>query len=418
MTFHGVLGRKENGLFLSSYTTDRGVVKYIAATQFKPTFARRVFPCFDEPDMKARFKFSIVRPNDYISLFNTEKMAEHKMSQNETMDVYDTSRVMSTHSLAFVFCNYASTSRISKSGVMVSVYSPPEKLPDVQFSILTVTKTLNFFENYFGFFYNHTKLDVVVVPTVDDNMMAYWGIMFFDARHLYYAENNNTKEDKTIVVEKIALGLAYQWFGNLVTTKWWDELWLNEGLAIFLQQEIIKQFYPELSSATDLMLGSMENAIKAYSLEGTQPITQAKQDDDVSNVKNVFTTFSLTKGFSIINMLETTLGLNNILKALMKLFQEYQFKSYTQNELWEIFTQEGCFVTKCLVAQGDMSDNHFDVKGVVESWILQAGLPVVTITKNGRNLICKQERYLVTSNVGLGDYKLNTSKLRLLATCF
>ncbi|ESO13085.1 hypothetical protein HELRODRAFT_62199, partial [Helobdella robusta] len=158
ISFRGVLRNDNFGFYSSSYTTGDNVVRYLAATHFQPTEARSAIPCFDEPPMKATFKFYIIRPNDYISLFNTEKVAERAVSSSETMDIFNTSVQMSTYLLAFVVCDFQSKSQMSMSGVNISVYSQPSTINDVNFALESITKLMDFFEGFYGVRYPLKKL--------------------------------------------------------------------------------------------------------------------------------------------------------------------------------------------------------------------------------------------------------------------
>ncbi|ESN97951.1 hypothetical protein HELRODRAFT_85035 [Helobdella robusta] len=393
ISFHGILKNNGEGFFLNFYKTKNKTFRYLAATQMQATYARTVFPCFDEPQMKAEFKMSIIRPKHYISLFNTEKICEKEVSSIETMDIYHSSPKMSTYLVAVVVSDYSSKAHLTKSGTAVAIYAPPDSIDDVDFALDCAVKLLDYYEVYFGIKYPLPKLDIAVINELSIGAMENWGLVLFIPNFLFYNADDNTETDKTMVAIVLAHELAHQWFGNLVTMEWWDDLWLNEGFATYVQYIGAKHIFPDRPLEENFSSETMVPAMISDSSDTSHAISISVEDP--KKISEIFDAISYDKGASIIKMLESVIGPEKFKKAIKNYLTSHKFKNAKSSDLWESFSKEY---------------RSLKVKEMMDTWTLQMGFPVVTIRRNGRELSLHQERYLVIDHSKISNFTVEPAK--------
>ncbi|XP_017303049.1 leucyl-cystinyl aminopeptidase-like, partial [Diaphorina citri] len=204
------------------------ILPYLATTHFEPTYARSAFPCFDEPQFKARFKMSIFRDRFHISLFNmpitsTDDVGFY-MGTGLLRDDFQESVEMSTYLVAFVVCDYQAITDVTAKGVSVSVYAPPDLLPQAKFALNTSTHMMDFYEEFFGVPYPLPKQDLIAIPDFGTGAMENWGLITYRETSILYDEQETSASGHNWVAVVVAHELAHQWFGNLVTMRWWNDL--------------------------------------------------------------------------------------------------------------------------------------------------------------------------------------------------
>ncbi|ESN95738.1 hypothetical protein HELRODRAFT_193509 [Helobdella robusta] len=399
ISFTGVIKTDSLGFYLTSYKTKENVVRLLAATQFQPTEARSAFPCFDEPHMKATFQFNIIRPNDYISLFNTEKISEKAVSMNETMDTFNITVKMSTYLVAFVVCDFLSKSQMSKSGVNV-VYSKPDTIDNVDFALDSTTRLLDYFEEFFAIRYPFTILDSVAVPGMFSNGMENWGLILYSANYITYNESASTQHDKTYLVVLVAHEVSHQWFGNLVTMEWWDDLWLNEGFATYIMYIGAKHILPESPLMEIFAFNVIEPAMADDSLDSSHPVISPVNNPKY--ISEIFDLITYYKGASLIRMLENVAGSDVFNEALRSYLHKHQYATATHDDLWAAFPRQ-------LSKVADLN-----VKEMMETWTLQMGLPLVTINRDGRHVTCSQKRFVIIDHSEIRDFQPESSPFKLI----
>ncbi|XP_023230782.1 leucyl-cystinyl aminopeptidase-like [Centruroides sculpturatus] len=227
-------GKLSNALGFSAIKyQDNGVEKYVAFTKFERTYARRAFPCFDEPHYKARFTISIVRRKKYVSLSNMPRKETLERDDDWEVDKFQTSVVMSTYLVAFVIGEFKSI----ENGKVAVWYL--RNNTDMEFILDIAHKTLDYFQRYFRIDYDLPKLDHVIVPEYPSYGMENWGLIMYK-ENAFHPEATRTTKAALISHENV-----HQWFGNLVTPKWWDDLWLNEGFARYFASVGVHGIHPE-----------------------------------------------------------------------------------------------------------------------------------------------------------------------------
>ncbi|KAJ8775678.1 hypothetical protein J1605_016226 [Eschrichtius robustus] len=244
--FQAKLADGFEGFYKSTYRTLGGETRTIAVTDFEPTQARMAFPCFDEPLFKANFSIKIRRESRHIALSNMPKVKTIELEGGLLEDHFETTVKMSTYLVAYIVCDFNSVSGTASSGVKVSIHAAPDKWSQTHYALEASLKLLDFYENYFDIHYPLAKLDLVAIPDFESGAMENWGLVTCRETSLLFDPKTSSTSDKLWVTEVIAHELAHQWFGNLVTTEWWNDIWLNEGFATYMELISVNVTYPEL----------------------------------------------------------------------------------------------------------------------------------------------------------------------------
>uniref|UniRef100_A0A2K6JQA0 Leucyl-cystinyl aminopeptidase n=1 Tax=Rhinopithecus bieti TaxID=61621 RepID=A0A2K6JQA0_RHIBE len=365
------------GFYGFSYTDESNEKKYFAATQFEPLAARSAFPCFDEPAFKATFIIRIIRDEQYTALSNMPKKSSVVLEDGLVQDEFSESVKMSTYLVAFIVGEMKNLSQ-DINGTLVSIYAVPEKIGQVQYALETTVKLLEFYQNYFEIQYPLKKLDLVAIPDFEAGAMENWGLLTFREETLLYDNNTSSMADRKLVTKIIAHELAHQWFGNLVTMKWWNDLWLNEGFATFMEYFSLEKIFKELSSYEDF-LDARFKTMKKDSLNSSHPISSSVQSSE--QIEEMFDSLSYFKGASLLLMLKTYLSEDVFQHAVVLYLHNHSYASIQSDDLWDSFNE--------------VTNQTLDVKRMMKTWTLQKGFPLVTVQKKGKQLFIQQERFFL-----------------------
>uniref|UniRef100_H0WN20 Leucyl and cystinyl aminopeptidase n=1 Tax=Otolemur garnettii TaxID=30611 RepID=H0WN20_OTOGA len=365
------------GFYGISYTAENNEKKYFAATQFEPLAARSAFPCFDEPAFKATFIIRIIRDEQYTALSNMPKKSSVLMEDGLILDEFSESVKMSTYLVAFIIGEIKSLSQ-DVNGTLVSIYAVPEKIGQVHHALETAVKLLEFYQNYFEIQYPLKKLDLVAIPDFEAGAMENWGLLTFREETLLYDNNTSSVADRKLVTKIIAHELAHQWFGNLVTMRWWNDLWLNEGFATFMEYFSLEKMFKELSSYEDF-LDARFKTMKKDSLNSSHPISSSVQSSE--QIEEMFDSLSYFKGASLLLMLKSYLSEDVFQHAIVLYLHNHSYGSIESDDLWDSFNE--------------VTNKTLDVKKMMKTWTLQKGFPLVTVQKKGKELFIQQERFFL-----------------------
>ncbi|XP_068523959.1 endoplasmic reticulum aminopeptidase 1 [Anas acuta] len=396
-----------HGFYKSTYRTQEGELRVLAATQFEPTFARTAFPCFDEPAFKARFSVKIRREPKHLALSNMPLMKTVNINSWLVEDHFDTSVKMSTYLVAFIVSDFKSISKISSHGVNISVYTVPEKIDQADYALDAAVKLLDFYEDYFSISYPLPKQDLAAIPDFQSGAMENWGLTTYRESALLYDPDKSSASSRLWITMIIAHELAHQWFGNLVTMEWWNDLWLNEGFAKFMEFVSVNITHPELK-VEDYFLSNCFDAMEVDALNSSHPVSTPVEDP--AQILEMFDDVSYVKGSCILNMLKDYLT-DDVFKAgLVQYLQKYSYQNTKNEDLWNSMTNICLTVgTDKSEQQGDgfcrrnqqsSSNAHWtkgetlDVKAMMNTWTLQKGFPLVTVTVRGKNVHLQQEHYM------------------------
>ncbi|XP_055335825.1 aminopeptidase N-like [Paramacrobiotus metropolitanus] len=386
LKFQGKLNDDLRGFYRSKYERD-GTTSWIATTQFQPTDARRAFPCFDEPGMKSTFDITIVRPANMISISNMEIIRQDTRADNLVADVYNRTLPMSTYLLAFVVCEFSSKEKLADNGVKVRVWSRPDALNQAEFALDVACQMLVYFETYFGIPFPLTKLDLIAVPDFIAGAMENWGAVVFREVLMLYDNETSPASSKQLIAIVVAHEVAHQWFGNLVTPKWWDTLWLNEGFASFLEYQGVEFAFPSWHMAQQFVVDNLHVTFEPDALTTSHAISLPVYHPD--EIGEIFDRISYGKGCSLIRMMRYFLGEETLKKGLKNYLTAFSYSNAEQDDLWRHLTEAG-----------RQDGKYVDIKMVMDSWTLQMGYPVVTITQDHVNKLVKfyQQHFFLDNN--------------------
>ncbi|XP_071825548.1 aminopeptidase Ey-like isoform X2 [Apostichopus japonicus] len=374
-----------SGFYFSKYQEDN-VTKVIGSTQMEPIDARRAFPCFDEPQLRANFTLKIVHDasNDVV-LFNTPKSKTEPFgdaSRKRLLTTFETTLSMSTYLVAFVICEFSNITTTTSSGTQVSVFSRREEGDQMQLALDAANKTIPFYESYFQLPYPLPKQDMVAIPNFAAGAMENWGLILYRESALLFKEGVTRAYRQQYVVVVIAHELAHQWFGNLVTMKWWDDLWLNEGFASYMEYVGTDNFRPEWNMMDQFIVDTTHEALARDALSESHPISVEIRDPDEIGAR--FDTITYSKGAAVIRMIHDYLGQDVFEKGLQIYLKRHAYNNTQTSDLWEALREAS-----------EANDKEVDVKDLMDYWTLQMGYPLVTFKKDKGKIHVTQEQFLI-----------------------
>jgi aminopeptidase 2 len=375
------------GFYRSSYKMPDGSTKYMATTQMEPTDARRAFPCFDEPALKAKFTITLIADKNMTCLSNMDVVSEEevdgKYGKAKKAVTFRETPLMSTYLLAFIVGELKMI-ETQKFRVPVRVFATPDRdIEHGRFSLDLAARTLAFYEQKFNSAFPLPKMDMVAIPDFSAGAMENWGIITYRVVDLLFDEKVSGASTKQRVAEVVQHELAHQWFGNLVTMDFWDGLWLNEGFATWMSWYSCHTFYPEWKVWEGYVTDTLQSALSLDSLRSSHPIeVPVKRADEINQI---FDAISYSKGSCVLRMISKYLGEEVFMEGIRRYLKKHAYGNTQTTDLWAALSE----------ASGK------DVKKVMEIWTKHVGYPVVTVTEDPKSntIHVKQNRFLRTADV-------------------
>lgn len=404
--YAGNLSENFHGFYKSTYRTNEGEVRILASTQFEPVAARMAFPCFDEPAFKASFLIKIRREPRHLAISNMPLVKSVTIAEGLIEDHFDVTVKMSTYLVAFIISDFKSVSKMTKSGVKVSVYTVPEKINQADYALDAAVTLLEFYEDYFSIPYPLPKQDLAAIPDFQSGAMENWGLTTYRESSLLFDAEKPSASSKLGITMIVSHELAHQWFGNLVTMEWWNDLWLNEGFAKFMEFVSVSVTHPELK-VEDYFFGKCFDAMEVDALNSSHPVSTPVENP--AQIREMFDDVSYEKGACILNMLRDYLGVDAFKSGIVQYLQKYSYKNTKNEDLWNSMANL-CPTDSaqpmdgfCSAGQHSSFSSHWlqeglDVKAMMNTWTLQKGFPLITVTVRGKNVHMKQEHYLKGSD--------------------
>lgn len=373
LKFSGVITRPMNGVYPCFYTQD-GEDKELYATQFESHHAREVFPCIDEPEAKATFTLSLTAPKGETVISNTPVHKESTKG-NWTATLFEKTPHMSTYLLAFVFGELGHLEAKTKTGTVVRTYATRDNVAFTEFALEVGVKCLEFYEDYFGIPYPLAKCDMLALPDFASGAMENWGCITYREHALLMDPKNSTLSTKQYVAMVVAHELAHQWFGNLVTMRWWTDLWLNEGFASWIEYLAVDHLFPDWNMWTQFIVDEQQQALKLDALEHTHAVEVAVNHPD--EIRTIFDAISYSKGSSVIHMLHQYLGPDDFRDGLRAYLTKHQYANTDTIDLW----------TSLEEVSGK------PVRSFMRAWTETPGFPLVSVDVKADSVAVTQERF-------------------------
>lgn len=373
LKFSGVLGDDLQGFYRSSYI-EKNTTRWVAVTQFQSTDARRAFPCFDEPGLKARFKLHLARPADMTSVSNMPQSGPSNPVDGVpgyVWDHYQESVPMSTYLVAFAVTDFVSL-RSTAPGPTFAVWTRREAIQQARYALDIGPRVLQYFEKYFNIKYPLPKMDMMAMPDFAAGAMENWGLITYREIAMLYQEGVSMTSNRQQVATVVSHELAHQWFGNLVTPSWWSDLWLNEGFASYVEYIGVNAVEPDWLILEQFVVSEVQMVFGLDALQSSHPVSIEVGNPD--EINEIFDRISYAKGASIIRMMDHFLTTPVFTTGLTSYLRKRSYSSATQNDLWAALTEQAHRDRK-------LADD-VTVKDIMDTWTLQTGYPVVDVVRD------------------------------------
>lgn len=380
--FSGKITDSMHGMY-PCYFEHNNTKKELLVTQFESHHAREVFPCIDEPEAKATFAVTLETETN-VQVLGNMPIKNQIFEKNHIVTTFQTTPIMSSYLLAWVVGELQKKTGRTKSGIEVNVWSTPaQPAKSLGFPLDIAIRSIDFFEKYFGTNYPLAKCDNVALPDFGSGAMENWGLVTYREIAMLADPKTTSISSKQYAATVIAHELSHQWFGNLVTMKWWNDLWLNESFATLIEYVAIDAIEPGWNIWMDFASYETAASLCRDSLAGVQPV-----QIDVSHPDEIGTLFDgaivYAKGARLMKMMRRYIGDDVFQSGLTKYFKQYAYKNTEANDLWRVLSDE----------------SNKDVGAFMTRWISKPGFPVLHVSKEKNNIILSQVRL---SN-GLGEH--------------
>lgn len=374
LVFEGKINDSMHGIYPCYYEHD-GIKKELIATQFESHHAREVFPCIDEPAAKATFDVTLTTEQNQTVLGNMPIKLQ-RVENDKLVTTFETTPVMSSYLLAWVVGELQKKSGKTSNGIEVNIWSTPaQPLDNLDFALDIAIRSIEFYNQYFGIDYPLTKCDHVALPDFSSGAMENWGLITYREIALLADPKTTSISNRQYIATVIAHELSHQWFGNLVTMEWWNNLWLNESFASLMEYVAVDALQPNWNIWLDFASFDAVIALKRDSLDGVQPVqTDVNHPDEISTLFDGAIVYA--KGARLLHMLKKYIGDEAFQAGLKQYFKIHAYENTIGSDLWKVLSEA----------------SHKDVESFMNAWISQPGYPVLHVSRNGKTIKLSQER--------------------------
>lgn len=391
LEFSGQITRDMNGIYPCPFKHN-GKHKMLLATQLESHYARQAFPCIDEPEAKATFDLTLTTPKGETVLSNTpiekeqavdslEFLVDRKpklQTTNYKLTTFQTTPRMSTYLLAFVVGEMHHRTSKTKNGTEVNVWATVAQPTDaLDFAVDTAKRSIEFFEDYFNVAYPLAKSDHVALPDFAVGAMENWGLITYRERVLLAYPDETSQSTYESIALVIAHETSHQWFGDLVTMRWWNDLWLNESFANMMEYQAVDAMFPQWQVWDTFINHEGLSALRRDATPGVQAVkTAVNHPDEISTLFDPSIVYA--KGGRLLYMLKNFIGEAAFKKGLTNYFARHAYKNTSGDDLWAALSET----------------SKTDIAAFMNPWLERSGFPLISITQNGKNVSLKQEQFL------------------------
>lgn len=387
IAYTATLQTAAQGLFKQSYSDMQGKPTYMYGTQLEATDGRRMFPGWDEPAFKARFRVSFLVPKAWTAVSNTPIVSTDPAGNDLKRVQFDTTPKMSTYLVVLCAGDFQKISTTA-DGIKLSVYATRGKINEAQYALSVMKDLMPYYDSYYGIKFPISKLDTIAIPGGFLGAMENWGGITYNEGTILFDPKLQPVSDQKQIFGIIAHEESHQWNGDLTTFAWWDDVWLAEGFATWMQTKAPDHFHPDwhMYIAAD---GDVQGAMDSDAQMTTHPVYIPVHNE--TEAAAVFDQISYTKAGSVLRMLEQYIGPDKFQTALQHYFRTHEYTSFSANDLWTDLSAE----------------SGQNISQAVHNWIYEPGFPVVTASatcSNGhRTIALSQQRYLNDSSLPAGS---------------
>jgi aminopeptidase N len=373
ITYTGILNSEMRGLYLGKDDQGR---KY-AASQFEATDARRAFPSFDEPDYKATFDITAVADKGQVAISNYKVVSDTPGPGDKHTVKFATTAKISSYLAALVVGNFEYIEG-SADGIPIRIYSTPGKKEMGKFALEASEYVVGYMDKYFGMKYPYGKLDLIALPDFSAGAMENVGLITFREVYLIIDDKQGAIDAKKTIATVTSHEIAHMWFGDMVTMKWWDDIWLNEGFATWMENKPLAKWKPEWNYDLD-NVSATGGTLNVDALANTRPIHQAAETP--AQIQELFDGIAYGKAASVLRMLESYLGEETFRAGVKVYLKEHQYANSTADDFWDTLTRT----------------SHKPVDKVMPTWVKQRGAPIVNVkaqcSGNSTTVSLSQQHY-------------------------
>src|SRR5215813_9054061 len=375
IAFSGILNDKLHGFYRSTYKDPNGREKTLASTQFESTDARRAFPCWDEPASKAVFQVTLVVDQALTAISNAQVVRETPLPGTGKKEVvFADSIKMSTYLVAFIVGEFEGTNPVMVGNAPLRVWAVPGKGHLAKFAQEIGKFSLQYFGDYYDIAYPGDKLDLIAIPDFASGAMENLGAITFRETALLVDEAKATRAELERVADVVSHENAHMWFGDLVTMKWWNGLWLNEAFATFMEMLAVDNWKPEWQRWTSFAV-SRAAALLVDGLKSTRPIEfPVGRPEEAAGMFDILT---YQKGAAVLRMLEQYLGPETFRDGIRLYLRRHEYANAETTDLWDAIEES----------------SHQPVRAVMDSWVFQPGYPLITVRSDQRDIVLSQQLF-------------------------
>jgi aminopeptidase N len=380
IAYSGPIPETPNGIYHDDYKTASGEKKRMLVTQFEVSDARRMFPGWDEPAFKATFQLSVTLPKDMAVVSNMPEGTSTPVGADRRHIAFATTPRMSTYLLALLAGDMQAI-HARAGGTALAAWTPAGETAQAQYALDVEAAVLPYYNSYFGVLYPLPKLDLIAVPgNYEAGAMENWGAITFIDEDMLFDPKTSSPATRESIHHVVAHEMAHQWSGDLVTMGWWDNIWLNEGFASWMELKATDHFNPSWQT-WPRQHADRESAMAQDALPTTHPVQQAIHDETEANT--AFDGISYQKGSQIIRMIEDWVGPDVFRDGMRRYMKAHRYGNTTSADLWAALA----------------SASHRDVAHVAASFTEQPGIPLVHVARGGQGGQCTvtltQDRFVI-----------------------